>query len=184
MYVDLEARTGANPDAARYLAIWKALSYKEKQVHMPEQICELATVPPADLIAWVSRQAWQEGSAKASMCMSFMRDKVLESTAKFAMASPDNYKHAELFAKVAGMTPQPVRSGGVTFLNQPIASSSSVAGAKSESAPVHASGLRSMDDEIVELSKIMQTGGTVAAAERMEDDGDEDDDGDDEEDNE
>lgn len=163
MYVDLEARTG-NLDAARYLATWKALPPVERRSHVPEQICELASVAAADLVSWVSRQVWQEGSAAASMCMSFMRARVIAKTAEFAMDSPDNYKHAELFAKTAGLLPVSGAAGGrgggspITIFNAPVASSGSVAlsGSRSESSPVAASGLRAMDEEIVELSKIMQ----------------------------
>jgi hypothetical protein len=164
MYVDMEARTG-NPDAQRYLNNWKALSWNERQGHFPEQLCELSTVAPSDLIRWVAGQVWMEGSAKAAMCMSFMRDKVLEKTAEFGMANPDNYKHAELFMRASGLLPQSNGRGGggpaVTIFNSPVASSGSVAlsGSRSDSSPVAASGLRAMDEDIVELSRVMQTEG-------------------------
>jgi hypothetical protein len=190
-YVDMESRAG-NPDAARYLSMWHSLPPIERVSHVPEQICELASVTPADLMSWVTRQIWNEGSAQTSMVLSFMRARVLRNTAEFAMASPDNYKHAELFMKSAGMLPTAARAGSgspVTIFNAPVASSGSVAlaGSRSESTPVHASGLRDMDSEIVELSKIMQTGGTACAAEdedREDDDEDDDDDDGDEEDDE
>lgn len=191
MYVDMESRSGsADADAARrYVATWQSLPPRERNAHMPEQICELASVLPADLIAWVTRQIWIEGSAKTSVVMSFMRDRVLEKTAEFAMAAPENYKHAELFYKTAGMMPAASRGVGspVTIFNAPVASSGSVAlaGAKSESSPVVSAGLRDMDSEIVELSKIMQTGGEHDhTLDRMDDGDDEDDedDGDDDDD--
>jgi hypothetical protein len=180
MYVDMEARTG-NADAQRYLAIWQALSGGEKQSHFPEQLCELATVSPSDLIRWVAGQAWMEGSAKAAMCMTFMRDRVLEKTAEFAMQTPENYKHTELFMRASGLLP----SGGgrtapaVTIFNAPTASSGSVAvsGARSESA----AGLHSMDEEIVELSKVMQTEGLEDRIPNVPDDDEEPDESDDEE---
>ncbi len=181
MYVDLEARTG-NLDARRYLTTWQSLQPRERRSHFPEQICDLANVPSDDLIGWVSRQAWKECAPKANMCMSFMRDKVLERSAQFAMQAPENYKHTELFMRASGL----ITTGGggrqagsaVTIFNQPVASSSSVAGAKSESTPVARSGLRDMDSEIVELSRIMQTGSIESRAEALEDEAadDEDDD--------
>ena len=191
MYVDMEARAG-NEDARRYVEVHQALSPRERRQHWPEQLCDLAAIQAADLIAMVARQAYQEGAAKSAMCLSFMRDGVLEKTAQFAMDSPDNYKHAELFMKTAGMLPQQPggRSvGPVQFFNNPVASSGSVAlaGSKSDSSPVDRSGLRSMDAEIVELSQIMQTGGTTAAAEKVPDEPaeeDEDDDNDTDEDDE
>ncbi len=177
MYVDLEARTG-NLDAARYLKLWQSLPVKERASHFPEQICDLANVPSADLVRWVAGQAWAEGSAKANICMSFLRDRVLEKSAEFAMASPDNYKHTDLFMRASGLlAPSNGRSGpAVTIFNAPVASSSSVALAdsKSESAPVDRSGLRDMDSEIVELSRVMQTGDTHARAEDLEDEEEDD----------
>lgn len=158
-YVDAEART-PNPEAARYLAMWQALSPAERQSHMPEQVCELANVAAWDLVAWVTRQAYKEGEARSNLCMSFMRDRVLAKTAEFAMESPDNVQSARLFMQASGLlATAPSRPGGrpITINNTPIASSGSVAGAHSESSPVALSGLRGMDDEIVALSKIMQT---------------------------
>ena len=172
-YVDMEARSG-NADAARYVGAWNGLSGSERLEHLPEQLCDLVNVKPSDLFRWVCGQAWQEGAAKSSMCLSFMRDRVLEKTAEFAMESPENYKHADLFLRASGSLPTPNGRGGgsalpsVNFYNMPVASSGSVAGVKSDSAPVHASGLRGMDEEIVELSRVMQQDdGRLTAAERM-----------------
>ena len=189
-YVDAEARTG-NKDAERYVRIWQSLPRKEQQSHVPEQLCELANVPAADLIAWVTRQAWVESSAKTSLVLSFMKDRVVEKTAEFAMASPDNIKHAELFSRQAGLVQTPGvggRGSGTTIYNVPVASSGAVAlaGSRSESSPVNASGLKSMDQEIVDLSAIMQRqdAPVTARAEALEDDADGDDDDDEcEEDN-
>ncbi len=191
MYVDMEARSG-NLEARHYLSIWQSLPPRERQSHVPEQLCELASCTPADLIGWVSRQVWQEGSAKSAMCMSFMRDRVLDKTAEFAMASPDNARHTELFMKASGLLP--ASSGGrggpsvmIPIFNQPSASSGAVAlaGAKTETSPTGAAGLRTMDDEIVELSRIMQMDSPVLKADAAdpyqddEDDEDEDDEDDD-----
>jgi len=180
-YVDAEARTG-NKDAERYVRIWQSLPRKEQQSHVPEQLCELSNVPAADLIAWVTRQAWVESSAKTSLVLSFMKDRVVEKTAEFAMASADNIKHAELFSRQAGLVQTPGvggRGAGTTIYNVPVASSGAVAlaGSRSESSPVNASGLKSMDQEIVDLSAIMQRqdAPTGARAEALVDEPDDDD---------
>lgn len=181
-YVDAEARTG-NAEARRYVAVWQALPLPERRAHVPEQICELANVAASDLIAWVTKQAWVESSAKTSLVLSFMKDRVVEKTAEFAMASPDNVKHAELFSRQAGLVQTPGvggRGAGTTIYNVPVASSGAVAlaGSRSESSPVNASGLKSMDQEIVDLSAIMQRQDAPvgARAEAMDDDADNDDD--------
>ena len=188
VYVDLEARTG-NADAKRYLECWLALSPSERRLHWPEQLCELAMVHTADLIRWVAGQAWQEGATKAAMCMTFMRDRVLEKSAKFAMESPDNFKHAELFMKASGLLPTSNgRAGGggpaVNIFTAPMASNGSVvlADGRTEMSPTHTTGLRSMDEDIVDLSKIMQTGDTHCAAEKLIDDVKDAEDADDDED--
>lgn len=184
MYVDMEARTG-NEDARRYLRVWQSLPPKERNAHVPEQLCDLATVASADLVSWVTRHVWSENQASTSMVLSFNRARVLERTAEFAMQSPDNGRHAELFMKAAALLPSgsgrgTSGAGPISIYNMPVSSSGSVAlsGAKSESSPVSASGLQSMDEEIVDLARIMQTAdGPVHA--RAEVPGDEDDDDDD-----
>jgi len=195
MYVDMESRAG-NEDAKRYIAAWQALTPGERQRYYPEQLCQLACVQPYDLLSWVTRQAWIEGSSSAALCMSFMKDQVLEQTARFAMQSPENYKHTQMFLQASGLLPAANGGGrggagnGMTILNMPVASSGSVAlaGSRSESSPVDASGLRSMDSEIVELSKIMQAsdgdriGAVRCAAEKLRDDDDEEEDDDEDDD--
>jgi hypothetical protein len=181
-YVDMEARTG-NEDARRYLRIWQSLPCKERVAHVPEQLCELATVASADLVAWVTKHVWVENQASTSMVLSFNRARVLDATAQFAMADPENGRHAELFLKAAGALPTGGGRGAappISIYNMPVASSGSVAlaGAKSDSSPVDASGLRSMDNDIVELSRIMQNEGAAitARAEDVEDDSEDEDD--------
>jgi len=181
MYVDLEARTG-NKDAMRYLTVWKSLPPSERRSASPEQLCELSSVQPSDLISWVSRQVWQEGSAEASMVMSFQRHKVLAKTAQFATESPDNYKHAELFMKAAGMMPQPGRGGSpVTIFNTPTANANATSVAKSDASVSSKTGLLDMDDEIVSMAKIMQADFNDAQLHRKDlDEGPEDKDDDEE----
>lgn len=184
MYVDMEARTG-NHDAEKYLACWKALAPSERRSHLPEQICSMASVAASDLASWVTRQVWLEGSTKASMCLSFMRDSVLERTAEFAMDSPENFKHAELFMKAAGMLPNGKGGNPINIYNHPVASSGAVAGVRSEGAASTPAGLRGMDEEITDLARIMQGGDDrLLEAVSEEDDDDEDEDDEDETDDE
>lgn len=183
MYVDMEAREN-NADAKRYLDTYQSLPKSEQRSHLPEQICSLASVAASDLVSWVTRQVWVEGSAKANMCMSFMRDRVLERVGEFAIENPENYKHAELFMKVSGMMPATGRQGGVNIFNVPVASSNAIAGAKSESAASSPAGLRGMDEEIVELSRIMQMEADTPKIQSYMEDDDEDEEDDEEEDEE
>ena len=185
-YVDMEARDSSsdNADARRYVAAWRSLPHKERLSHWPEQLCDLTNVPPCDLISWVTRQFWIEGSAQASMCLAFMRDKVLEKVGQFAMEDAANLGHAKLFMGAAGLLPSTGGGRASPPVNQffnlnPSASASSVsaAGAKSSNVPVGT--LRDMDDQIIEISEIMQTGSTDVAATRVPDAPEEEDDDDD-----
>lgn len=185
-YVDAEARTG-NEDARRYLRTWQSLPPKERLSVVPEQVCEMADVLPADLISWVSKHVWLEGTAASSMVLSFNKPRVLDAVATAAL-DPENGRHAEMFLKAAGVLSQGGGRGGaspVSIYNLPVASSGSVAlaGAKSDSTPVSASGLRSMDADIVGLSEIMQHNQVgKSRAETEPDDDDPDDDSDESED--
>ena len=188
-YVDLEARSG-NLDARRYLDTLLALPLSERRSHYPEQICELANVQTDQLVRWVTGNAWLERDVDRAMCLSFLAVPVLEKVAEFAMASPDNYKSADQFLRSAGLLAQNSRSGGTprapanVIYNMPVASGSAVSSSAAVSAAPDRSGLRDMDGEIVELSKIMQTGGVACAAEAAEDAVDEPDGADDDDDSE
>ena len=180
MYVDAEARTG-NLNAARYLTCYNGIDKEDRQVWWPEQLCAMAQVPHEDLLCWVVRQAWISRSARTNLVMHFMRDQVLEKNAQFAMAAPENYKHTELFFKASGLIPiggsaRSAAGPAVTIFNSPSSSSVALSGSKSESSPVTVSGLRDMDADIVELSRIMQTGSVAARAESEPDDSDDDED--------
>jgi hypothetical protein len=179
-YVDLQAREG-DADAKRYVSVYQSLSSKERNAHFPEQICDLANVLHADLISWVSRQFWIEGSARSSMVLSHMRDQVLSRTAHFAMDSPDNVQHAKLFLTAAGALPQSGRSSSppVNIFNMPTSNAAALSVARSEESPTGV--LRDMDTDIITLDRIMQSGDDQTAAMRMKDTEEEEEEDDDDE---
>jgi hypothetical protein len=156
-YVDLEAREG-NADAKRYITTYQSLSARERNNHFPEQVCDLSNVQHADLISWVSRQVWIEGSARSSMVLSHMRDQVLQSTANYAMDSPDNVQHAKLFLSAAGALPQKTGrnpSPNVNIFNAPTATAGSLVSVRREESSPDV--LPDMDTQIITLDRIMQT---------------------------
>lgn len=183
-YVQADAASG-NLDAKRYLDTYLSLTADKQRRHVPEQLCYLTGTKPEDLIAWVNRQLYVESAGRTAMLTSNRRDKVLERVADFAMESPDNYKHAELFMKASGAIATGSGRGGgspVTIFNAPIASTSSQSSATSASMSSSMSGaMKSMDEEIIELSKIMQTEDAPisARAETSDEQNDPDDDEDD-----
>ena len=186
--------------------MYLSLTARERNSHVPEQLCDLASVRPEDLISWVTRQAYIEGSSRSALALSFLKDQVIEKVAGFAMDSPDNYKHAELFMKTSGMLPTAGSGAGsrsaaaiapVSIFNMPMATSSSgsmahsnsTANSRSSSMSISPGGLPDMDTEIIELSKIIQQDATDFPEpkqdrkkdDRDNDDSDSDDDDDDDE---
>lgn len=164
-YVDMEARTG-NESARRFVSVWRSLPVTEQRTHLPEQICELAGVSANNLVSWVSGQVWLEGSAQSAMVMAFRKSEVMEQTAAFALQSPDNYKHAELFLKASGALPQSARQGvspAVNIFNTPFAPTGAVSGtaaaltAAAVPAVTAPSLALDMDQEIINLAQVMQS---------------------------
>jgi hypothetical protein len=190
-YVDMQARTG-DEDARRYLAVWKALGAHERAGHTPEQLCAQTKVSCDELRRWVGSHFLAEGSMRAQTIMNSFQDLLLGRTLEFAMSAPEAHADRKLLFQASGLLPQTGMRGplkhALNIFNVPVASSGSVAlaGARSESSPVSASGLRGMDDEIVSLAQVMQHDAPpkLSRAERMDDvyepgnDDDEDDDDD------
>ena len=190
-YVEAESAAG-NSEAKSYIHQYLLLTEYQRKNATPEQICALAHVPHDHLLRWVTGQAFMLGASMELMAKSFKRGPLMSKIADFAMESPDNVRHAELFMKSAGMLPQAVSRGGI---NIPIYAPGGTVGmpgtgggdgkANANVPALPAGGLRTMDDDIIDLAAIMQNpeGATEAAAERMadepvpeDDDEDEDDD--------
>jgi hypothetical protein len=150
-YVDLAARRG---DSAmqRFRACYETLGPRDKANAWPEQVCDLANVTPAELVGAVCRAIWESKAAESSMVSSIAHPELLLDTIKFARREK-NYHDRELFFRMSGSLPDR-KGASINIYNQ-------AAGQMGEvSLPDLAGGrskLRSFDEEIIEMSRDLET---------------------------
>lgn len=146
-YVDLAARSG-NQAMARFRDIYLKLELRVRVNAWPEQICELADVPPGELVAAVCRAIWETKAAESSMISSIAHPEVLMEVAKLAK-KPQHQRDRELFFRLTGSLPD--RHGqSINIFNQ--------AGVQQVKPPDLAQGrarLKAFDDEVIEMSKTL-----------------------------
>lgn len=149
-YVDYAARNG-NEAMARFRDCYRSLD-RHRQTAWPEQLCEMANVAPGELIAAVCRAIWETMSAESSMISSMAQPKVLAATIKCA-SRPDGYRDRELFMRATGQLPD--RKG--TSINIFAQATGQAAMIAPDLAPGPPSRLKTFDDEIVEMSRDLES---------------------------
>lgn len=102
-YVDIAARNG-DKDMDKVLKIYLALTPKDQRVHSPEQLCELAQIPPSDLVGAVCREIWSAKSAESALVSAIAHPQVMNRMAKLAQKE-ENYRDRELFLRASGSLP-------------------------------------------------------------------------------
>lgn len=102
-YVDIAARNG-DKDMDKVLKIYLALTPKDQRVHSPEQLCELAQIPPGDLVGAVCREIWSAKSAESALVSAIAHPQVMNRMAKLAQKE-ENYRDRELFLRASGSLP-------------------------------------------------------------------------------
>ena len=146
-YVDLAARNG-HEGMARFRDVYLSLKLADRLRSWPEQICELADVPPGELVGAVCRAIWEAKAAESSMISSIAHPEVLMEVAKLAK-KPDHHRDRELFLRLTGSLPD--RHGqSINIFNQ--------AGVNQNKMPDLAQGparLKAFDEEIIEMSKTL-----------------------------
>jgi hypothetical protein len=146
--VDLAARNG---DAAmvRYRECYLELTPQERRSHLPEEICERAGVAAGELMGAVCRAIWECGAAESSMLCAMAQPEVLERTVKLAKES-EHFKDRELFFRLTGSLPD---KGGtsINIVNQTMAAT----GAPAANGKVFSGTLKSFDEEIIEMSQLL-----------------------------
>ena len=147
-YVDYAARNG-NQAMVRYREAWFELDEKDRIRSWPEQICELADVPPGELVGAVCRAIWEAKAAESSMISSMAHPEVLIVTAKLAK-KPDHYRDRELYFRLTGSLPD--RQGqSINIFNSAGASN----GIKLPDAREGRERLRAFDEETIEMGKTL-----------------------------
>ena len=147
-FVDLAARRG---DVAmeRFRDCYEALAPLDKVRCWPEQICELAQVTPGELVGAVCRAIWESKAAESSVVSSIAHPELLLDTIKFAKKE-ENFRDRELFFRMAGSLPD--RKGtSINIFNQ-------AAGQVNDMPDVVGrSKLRSFDEEVIDMSRDLET---------------------------
>ena len=147
-YVDLAARRG-DEAMARFCASYGSLTSRDKASVWPEQVCDLASVSPGDLVAAVCKQIWETKAAESSMISSIAHPEILMSTIKWAKKEC-NGRDRELYFRLAGSLPD--RKGtSINIFNQ----AAGVAAQPPELA--QPAKMRSFDDEIIEMDRDLET---------------------------
>lgn len=151
-YVDLAARNG-DTTMQRYRDCYAALTPKDRMHAWPEQVCELADVTPGELIGAVCRALWESRSAESSMVSAIAHPEVLARTAKLARTK-DNYRDRELFFRLTGSLPDK-KGASINIINNPTAQAGTV---KLVDGEVSGNRLKSMDEEVIEMTRQLDTG--------------------------
>ena len=147
-YVDLAARQGDSA-MARFIACWQALTPRDQQAAWPEQLCYMANVTPGELIGAVCRQIWESKAAESSMVSSIAHPEMLMQTIRFAKRE-ENFKDRELYFRMMGSLPDR-KGSSINIYNQ-------AAGAiEAPSLDAGRSKLRTFDEEIIEMSRDLET---------------------------
>lgn len=148
--MDLAARNG-DTAMGRYRDCFLSLTTRDRLGHWPEQICELANVPPEDLVGAVCREIWKSKSAESSMVSAIAHPKVLTRTAALASGAAKNFKDRELFFRLTGSLPDK-KGASINIINNPTAQAGSV------KLDGEIGGLKSMDEEVIEMTRQLDPG--------------------------
>lgn len=149
-YVDLAARKG-NTAMARFRACYEGLDKRDQASIWPEQLCDLANVMPDELVGAVCQQIWASKAAESSMVSAIAHPEVLMRTIQLAKAE-ENFRDRELFFRMSGSLPDR-KGASINIYNQ-------AAGQVTEAplpSVVGRAKLKSFDDEIIEMSKDLET---------------------------
>lgn len=155
-FVDLAARNG-DKDCDRLLKIYEKLGPKQKREHTPEQLCDLAQVAPADLIAAVCKAIWESKSAESTMISAIAHPQLIERTVKLADKAA-NHKDRELFFRLSGSLPD--RKGNSVMPSVNI----NLGNAPMPNLPTFSGELESFDEESVNLARRLSPGAVIEAA--------------------
>lgn len=147
-YVDLAARQG-DSNMERFRDCWQSLTPADRQNAWPEQICDMASVTPGELVGAVCKQIWEAKAAESSMVSSIAHPEMLMSTLRFAKRE-ENFRDRELYFRMMGSLPDR-KGSSINIYNQ-------AAGQVGTDAPALAdrTRLRSFDEEIIDMSRTLE----------------------------
>lgn len=146
-YVDLAARKG-DEAMQRFRTSYEALTSRDKASVWPEQICDLANVPPGDLVGAVCKQIWETKAAESSMVSSIAHPEILMATIKWAKKEAGG-RDRELYFRMMGSLPDR-KGASINIFNQ------AAGGAPVLPELAQPAKMRSFDDEIIEMDRDLE----------------------------
>ena len=147
-YVERAAKTG-DESMTKFVAAYNKLTFREKQTMMPEQICDLVGVAPADVIAAVARELWIHKSSETVITASMNQPRMMEATAFYGQMLADCGRDRELFFRVTGSLPDK-KGTSVVINNNP-----QTANINNPPPTAGANGFRQMDQRVIEMGKLL-----------------------------
>ena len=145
-YADLAARKGKTA-MQRIMDVYNSLDKKDRISTVPEQVCDMANVTPDEPVGAVCQSIWASKAAESSMVSAIAHPELLMDTIKFARKE-ENFKHLELFFRMAGSIPD--RKGtSINIFNQ-------AAGQVAEvplPSVVGKAKLKSFDAEVIDMDR-------------------------------
>ena len=148
-YVFYANAAAANGDELmkKVIASYNALPPGERTRRMPEEICDLAGVDPAELIASVSKEVWRHKQGESAITAAMTHPRVLEATARYAQGQYGE-KDRELFFRLTGGLPDKKGTSIVINTNPQTAN-------VTNHSPLGSNGYRSMDQRVIEMGKLL-----------------------------
>lgn len=151
-YVDYAANDG-NEDMKRIIDSFKGLTKREKELVMPERLCDLAGVRPSELVAAVCGQVWAHQSGESAMAAAILHPKIVRKTAKAAENIKWGGKDRELFFRISGSLPD---KKGTTIINN---NNPQILNASASA--LSATHLGSMSERTLEMEKLLAEPQTI-----------------------
>jgi len=136
---------------ASIMKVLHGLPKKERDLVMPERLCELAGVKPSELVGAVCSQVWALQNGESAMAASILHPSVVRRTAKAANNLKYGGRDRELFFRITGSLPD---RKGTTIINNNNPQTAIVeSGVKGQ--------LSSMDQAVVDMDRLLEESSAI-----------------------
>lgn len=149
-YANVSAQSG-NVEMQRFMQSHNALPKSEQRTILPDKLCDLAQVDPADLIAAVAKELWSQKQSESVIVASMNHPKMVQATAFWGQSQADNNRDRELFMRLTGTLPDK-KGTSVVINNNP-----QTANISQPIAHAGANGFKPMDQRILDMGKLLDS---------------------------
>jgi hypothetical protein len=147
-YVERAVESG-DDDMKKFLTAYLALKPKERFVMMPEQICDLCGVIPADLVGAVAREMWTAKRCESIIEASVNHPKMIQAVSFYGQVHGNHASDRELFFRLTGGLPDK-KGASIVIHNNP-----QTANINNPPSAAGANGFRPMDQRVIEMGKLL-----------------------------